>query len=80
MADIQFDDGAFIAILQSPEVAADLKRRGDAIASAAGGGKWDVDVSTTPTRARVTVTTGDMHARNAEASKRRLTSAVDAGR
>ena len=74
------NDAAFIAVLKDPQVKADLMRRGKAIADAAGGGKWNVKYSETPSRAHVTVTTGDMHARHAEASKRRLTSALDAGR
>ena len=77
---LEINDAAALALLKSPEVMADLKRRGDAIARAAGDGVFDVTESYTPTRARVSVGTGDHAARKSEASKRSLTSALDAGR
>lgn len=78
--DLEMNDEAFVAILQSPEVEADLVRRGNAIAAAAGKGSWVVHTGNTPTRARVSVGTGDFAAMHAEATSRALTSALDAGR
>ena len=77
---LQIDDAAAISLLQSPEVRADLLRRANAIARAAGEGEFDVTESMTPTRARVSVGTADHKARLGEAEKRSLTSALDAGR
>lgn len=77
---IEFNDAEFIRILKSPEVRADLLRRANAIANAAGDGSFDVKASTTPTRARVSVGTADFKARKSEATTRSLTSALDAGR
>lgn len=77
---IEMNDAAFIEILKSGEVQAELLRRGNAIAAAAGDGTYDVTASFTPTRARVSVGTADHAARYAEATIRSLTSALDAGR
>lgn len=77
---IEFNDAAMVALLKSPEVQADLLRRANAIARAAGDGAFDVTESMTPTRARVSVGTADYAARKSEATKRSLTSALDAGR
>jgi hypothetical protein len=77
---LEINDAAFIEILKSPEVQADLLRRGNAIAAAAGSGTFDVTASFTPTRARVSVGTADHEARHSEATTRSLTSALDAGR
>jgi hypothetical protein len=82
MADIKVEisDEAARALLNSPEVKADLLRRAHAIARAAGDGAYDVSEGRTPTRARVSVGTGDHTARKAEATTRALTKALDAGR
>jgi len=82
MADIKIEinDEVARALLNSPEVKADLLPRANAIAHAAGDGAWDVKAGRTPTRARVSVGTGDHKAREAEATKRALTKALDAGR
>lgn len=77
---LEINDDAFIQILKSPEVQADLMQRGNAIAAAAGAGTFDVTASFTPTRARVSVGTADHTARKSEATTRALTSALDAGR
>lgn len=77
---LEINDAAFIQILQSPEVQADLLQRGEAIAAAAGVGTYDVTPTFTPTRARVSVGTADYEARKSEALNRTLTSALDAGR
>lgn len=77
---LEINDAAFIEILKSPEVQAELLRRGNAIAAAAGAGTFDVTVSFTPTRARVSVGTADHAARKSEATTRSLTAALDAGR
>lgn len=77
---LEFNDAAALALLNSAEVMADLRRRAGAIARAAGEGVFDVTESHTPTRARVSVGTGDHAARKSEATKRSLTSALDAGR
>lgn len=82
MADIRIEinDAAAEALLKSPEVQADLRRRGQRIAAAAGSGSYDVTSSMTPSRARVSVGTADDKARKAEATQRSLTKALDAGR
>jgi hypothetical protein len=77
---LEMNDAEFIRILQGPEVQADLLRRAQAIAGAAGEGSYDVTPSMTPTRARVSVGTADYAARHSEATVRSLTSALDAGR
>lgn len=77
---LEINDAAFIEILKSPEVQADLLRRGNAIAASAGDGTFEVAASFTPTRARVSVGTADHTARKSEATTRSLTSALDAGR
>lgn len=77
---LEINDAAFIEILKSPEVQADLLRRGNSIAAAAGSGTFEVTASFTPTRARVSVGTADYEARKSEATTRSLTSALDAGR
>ncbi|MDP9184814.1 MAG: hypothetical protein M3O29_03980 [Actinomycetota bacterium] len=77
---LEINDAAFIEILKSAEVQAELLRRGNAIAAAAGNGAFDVTASFTPTRARVSVGTADHEARHSEATTRSLTGALDAGR
>lgn len=77
---LEIHDDVARALLNSPEVKADLLRRAHAIARAAGEGVYDVTEGRTPTRARVSVGTGDHTARNAEATNRSLTRALDAGR
>jgi hypothetical protein len=82
MADIRIEinDAAATELLKSSEVRADLMRRANRIAAAAGAGNYDVTPSQTPTRARVSVGTADYAARKAEATNRSLTRALDAGR
>ena len=76
---IEISDAAAIELLKSPEVMDELVRRANQIAAAAGDGQWDVTPSQTPTRARVSVGTGDQKARETEATIRGLSSALDAG-
>lgn len=66
-------------LLQSPEVRADLERRANAIAAAAGDG-MEADSAVGPTRARASVRTATHDAVVAEATDRTLTRALDAGR
>lgn len=66
-------------LLKSAEVQADLERRSEAIAAAAGPG-MEVDVRVGRTRARASVRTGDIDAMLAEANHKALTRAIDAGR
>lgn len=77
---LEINDAAAVELLKSPEIRADLLRRGHAIAAAAGSGSYDVTETLTPTRARVSVGTADFKARHAEATSRTLTKALDAGR
>lgn len=67
------------ALLKDPKIAADLERRAEAIAAAAGDG-MEASVQTGQTRARASVVTGSLDARLAEARDRSLTSALGAGR
>jgi len=76
---IEFHYPAFNRVRQSAGVIADLKRRGDAIAAAAGDGV-DVQVVVGATRARVTVATATFEARKSEATDKTLTQAIGAGR
>lgn len=66
-------------LLQSPEVRADLERRGRAIAQSAGDG-MEVESDVGPTRARASVHTATPDAMRREAIDRALTRAIDAGR
>jgi hypothetical protein len=66
-------------LLKSKEVQADLKARADRIASLAGEG-MEASVRVGRTRARASVITATAKARLAEATDRRLTRAIDAGR
>lgn len=77
---IEINDAAAVELLKSPEILAELQRRAQDIATAAGRGQWDVTPGQTPTRARVSIGTGDHEARTAEATNRSLLSALDAGR
>ncbi len=76
---IKINRAGVVALLTSPEVFADLTRRGNAIAAAAGDG---VEAQTTRNRDRavVFVRTETFEARKAEATDRSLTRAIDAGR
>jgi hypothetical protein len=67
------------ALLRSPEVQADLKRRAAAIAAAAGPGN-EVETEVGRARARAAVVTETGEAVHNEATKRSLTRALDAGR
>jgi tRNA A37 threonylcarbamoyltransferase TsaD len=66
-------------MMQSDEMAASLKARADRIAAAAGPG-MEADVRVGRTRARASVITATSEARYAEATGRKLTQAIDAGR
>lgn len=67
-------------LLTAPEVEADLLRRGQNIARAAGPGhEADIDPDS-PNRARVNVRTATPEAMVSEAGSRTLTRAIDAGR
>ena len=78
---VQLNRAGAKAILQSPEVVADLEERASRIAAAAGGAPdFEVDSRIGTTRARVSVRTATAEGRRAEAEDRVLSSAVDAGR
>lgn len=76
---VKVNSRAARSILQSPAVAEDLSSRARRIASAAGSG-MEVDSSVGPNRARAQVTTGNFVARRREATRKALSSAIDAGR
>ena len=68
-------------ILQSDDVRADLERRAQAIADAAGGGEdYEVSSQVGKNRARASVITATYEARAAEAKDRTLSTAIEAGR
>lgn len=77
---VVLNGAGFVALLQSPEIQGDLKRRADAIAAAAGPGMVASAVQVTGKRSRVSVHTDTFEARKAEAVDRALTRAIDAGR
>lgn len=81
MADIRIEinSAGIRSILQSPEVEAFLRAKAERIAAAAGDG-MEVSSGIGATRARASVTTATNDAREAEATDRALTSAIDAGR
>lgn len=66
-------------LLRSPEVLADLKHRAEQIAAAAGPG-MEASAMVGKGRARASVITATSEARKAEATRRALTRAIDAGR
>jgi hypothetical protein len=69
------------ALLQSPEITEDLERRGEAIATAAGGAPdFEVRADRNRDRTVVFVTAATFDGRNAESEDRALTRAIDAGR
>lgn len=70
---------AIAELLKSAEVQADLERRGRQIAAAAGEG-MEVETRVGRTRARTSVFTATEDAIIAEATRRDLTRAIDAGR
>lgn len=76
---IELNHASIAKLLKSAEVQQDLRRRGEAIAHAAGDGV-EVDATVGRTRARVTVRTATPDARRREATSRALTKAIDAGR
>lgn len=76
---VKINRGSVTALLRSPAIQADLDRRAQRIAAAAGDGNV-VEPSTTPNRARSVVITDTHEARLREARSRSLTGAVDAGR
>jgi hypothetical protein len=76
---IRLIPGAVTKLLKEPGVQADLVRRGEAIARTAGPGHV-VDLNLESHRASVIVLTSTFEAMQAEATYRRLTRAIDAGR
>ncbi len=76
---VTLNNAEFRKLRTSAPVVADLKRRLDNIAAAAGPG-MRVRVSSGGSRARGTVYTATMAARRREARDRVLTKALDAGR
>lgn len=78
---LKIEPEGFNQIRRDPAIQADLHRRAEAISAAAGGGDDYVVIdSPSSTRARVVVVTASPAARQAEATDRTLTRALDAGR
>ncbi len=84
--DIRFNSPAFVAILNSPGVIAELNARAARIADAAnatmaeGEGYMAMPAERGAKRARVAVITATAHAMNHEAMYHSLVSSIDAGR
>lgn len=76
---VKLNRPGIIALLQSSEVAADLHERGERIAAAAGEG-FEVRDDRNRDRSVTFVTTASREAREAEATDRALSRAIDAGR
>lgn len=76
---IELNRAGVRALLQSPEMLANLRERAHRIANAAGEG-FEVEMTTSATRAHATIRTATWAARRAEARDRALTKALDAGR
>jgi hypothetical protein len=66
-------------LLTSPGIAADVRRRAEAVAANAGPGHR-IDSQIGPNRARAAVITDSFEARRAEATSRNLTRALSAAR
>ena len=79
MAEIRVNRSAVAALLKSPVVRADLRRRAERIAARAGEG-FEVRESEPRRRARVAVVAVTQHARRGEAKDGRLSRALGAGR
>lgn len=79
---IVLNNAGVAELLKLPAVQADLARRAAAIAAAASqsGGDFGHDSGTGRNRARASAWTNDTAAREAEATDRSLTRAIDAGR
>ena len=78
---IEINSAGAAALLKSDAVLAELTRRGEAIAAAAGGAPdFTVTGSVRRSRAHVSVATATLEGRRAEATDRVLSSALDAGR
>lgn len=78
---IEMNHGGADELLKSPEVMAELQRRGHAIAAAAGGEPdFEVETQVGARRGRVVIRTATFAAMKAEATDRVLTAALDAGR
>ena len=76
---IKFNSKAIAALLKDPAVVADLKRRAEAIADAAGEG-YDAVSSEPRRRARAAVVTASAAARRDNAENNTLLRNLDAGR
>lgn len=76
---IKIDKKGVEQLLRSPEVEADIKARAQRIASAAGAGHSVTTFQGTD-RVRAHVATDTPEAMEAEATERRLSNAIDAGR
>lgn len=77
---IELDSRGIEQLLRSPEVEADLRRRAQNIARAAGDGMHFATAQGRKDRVSAQVWTGTVKARRAEAEDRALTRALDAGR
>ena len=77
--EVKINSSAARSLLRSPEVLAELKRRADAVATAAGEGN-EVALSVGSGRARAAVYTATYDAKKSEAEDRTLSRALDAGR
>lgn len=80
---LEFNDGAFAALLKGPEVTADIQRRVNAVRQAAAGmygaSDYKGDVITTD-RAHGAVWVGDRYAARSCAKHNTLLKALDAGK
>jgi hypothetical protein len=76
---VKINRRAVAHLLKSPEVLADVRKRANRIAAAAGPGH-EVDARIGRTRARASVVTATTEARRGEANRRTLTRALGAGR
>jgi hypothetical protein len=79
MAEIRLNRAVVAALLKSPEVRRDLRRRAERIAAAAGEG-FEVRESEPRRRARVAVVAVTNRAKRGEAKDGRLSRAIGAGR
>lgn len=76
---LEFNRVGFNAVRHDPAIVADIRRRAEAIAAAAGDGFEVIDTDN-PGRAGAMVVANTFEARRAEATDKVLTKAIDAGR
>jgi hypothetical protein len=77
---IDLDEASIRKLLNAPQIRAEVRRRAQLIANAAGGAPDFIVVEGTTDRARATAVTATRKGKRLESEDRALTRAIDAGR